>query len=406
VFGLLASTEDMLKMLVKARTNIKETTVKRHFKIGEQNYEKAQAVDESKPRDQIVGSSSYCAFEMHTTGFGSRMMAKIGAEEGRISGSSDPASNREILVKLLQKIKRQADQSENSNKEAKEKLEVALRKLEKAKAAEALVSDQIHKRTKDSGSSMNANKVKITAQEYEALRRKGDEVGKVADTKVATAMSQVETIKKKERQTIIKLEKSMEETKVIEVELADALKIAEMAEAAKQAIENELRKRCSRSCLAFQELYHGRCKIWNKVAILPWVKEKQVDDGIDQKNGVMKKKMIYKYDRSYGIVVDVYYSVAFDPLDGSSIVDTNFTVGTIFDVWPGDNLTGVTGGDQVAAALGIYGFKQLMLLLSRVFLESTSFFFLAKIIVKEKNAGGYSSDWTCLQPCDGHVLLA
>ncbi|GKB99355.1 reverse transcriptase domain-containing protein, partial [Tanacetum coccineum] len=37
----------------------------------------------------------------------------------------------------------------------------------------------------------------------------------------------------------------------------------------------------------------------------------------------------------------------------SNIVDTNFTVGTIFGVWPGDNLTGVTGGDQVTAALGI-----------------------------------------------------
>uniref|UniRef100_A0A0D9W2V5 Sedoheptulose-1,7-bisphosphatase, chloroplastic n=1 Tax=Leersia perrieri TaxID=77586 RepID=A0A0D9W2V5_9ORYZ len=53
--------------------------------------------------------------------------------------------------------------------------------------------------------------------------------------------------------------------------------------------------------------------------------------------------------------VDGGFSVAFDPLDGSSIVDTNFTVGTIFGVWPGDKLTGVTGGDQVAAAMGIYG---------------------------------------------------
>ncbi|KAJ1426410.1 Sedoheptulose-1,7-bisphosphatase [Sesbania bispinosa] len=49
------------------------------------------------------------------------------------------------------------------------------------------------------------------------------------------------------------------------------------------------------------------------------------------------------------------FSVAFDPLDGSSIVDTNFTVGTIFGVWPGDKLTGVTGRDQVAAAMGVLG---------------------------------------------------
>ncbi|KAG5239921.1 Sedoheptulose-1 family protein [Salix suchowensis] len=49
------------------------------------------------------------------------------------------------------------------------------------------------------------------------------------------------------------------------------------------------------------------------------------------------------------------FSVAFDPLDGSSIVDTNFSVGTIFGVWPGDKLIGVTGRDQVAAAMGVYG---------------------------------------------------
>uniref|UniRef100_A0A2P2L896 Sedoheptulose-1 family protein n=2 Tax=Rhizophora mucronata TaxID=61149 RepID=A0A2P2L896_RHIMU len=49
------------------------------------------------------------------------------------------------------------------------------------------------------------------------------------------------------------------------------------------------------------------------------------------------------------------FSVAFDPLDGSSIVDTNFSVGTIFGVWPGEKLTGVRGRDQVAAAMGVYG---------------------------------------------------
>lgn len=49
------------------------------------------------------------------------------------------------------------------------------------------------------------------------------------------------------------------------------------------------------------------------------------------------------------------FSVAFDPLDGSSIVDTNFTVGTIFGIWPGEKLKGITGRDQAAAGMGIYG---------------------------------------------------
>jgi sedoheptulose-bisphosphatase len=41
------------------------------------------------------------------------------------------------------------------------------------------------------------------------------------------------------------------------------------------------------------------------------------------------------------------FCVAFDPLDGSSIVDTNFAVGTIFGVWPGEKLKDITGREQV-----------------------------------------------------------
>lgn len=52
------------------------------------------------------------------------------------------------------------------------------------------------------------------------------------------------------------------------------------------------------------------------------------------------------------------YSVAFDPLDGSSIVDTNFAVGTIFGIWPGSfakTIPGITGRDQAAAGVCVYG---------------------------------------------------
>ncbi|XP_076949128.1 WEB family protein At5g55860-like [Bidens hawaiensis] len=136
-------------------------------------------------------------------------------------------------------LKRQAENSENGNKEAEEKLEAAIKELEKAKAAEELANEQIRKRaSKGSGD----DKIKLTAQEYEALNKKGEEAAKAAEAKVATALSQMETIKKKERQTLQKLERSKEETKDIEIQLAEALKIAEMADAAKEAIESELRK--------------------------------------------------------------------------------------------------------------------------------------------------------------------
>jgi sedoheptulose-bisphosphatase len=49
------------------------------------------------------------------------------------------------------------------------------------------------------------------------------------------------------------------------------------------------------------------------------------------------------------------YSVAFDPLDGSSIIDTNFAVGTIFGVWPGDRLVGISGRQLAGAGMAVYG---------------------------------------------------
>jgi sedoheptulose-bisphosphatase len=49
------------------------------------------------------------------------------------------------------------------------------------------------------------------------------------------------------------------------------------------------------------------------------------------------------------------YSTAFDPLDGSSIIDTNFAVGTIWGTWAGNKLTGVRGRDLRAAGIAVYG---------------------------------------------------
>mmetsp|Transcript_16809 Transcript_16809/g.28515 ORF Transcript_16809/g.28515 Transcript_16809/m.28515 type:complete len:330 (+) Transcript_16809:222-1211(+) len=49
------------------------------------------------------------------------------------------------------------------------------------------------------------------------------------------------------------------------------------------------------------------------------------------------------------------YCVAFDPLDGSSIVDANFAVGTIVGVWPGTQLLDRTGREQVMSMVVMYG---------------------------------------------------
>jgi sedoheptulose-bisphosphatase len=52
---------------------------------------------------------------------------------------------------------------------------------------------------------------------------------------------------------------------------------------------------------------------------------------------------------------DGKFIVTFDPLDGSSIIDTNFTIGSIFAIWPAGDLNGRTGRDIVGGALALYG---------------------------------------------------
>jgi sedoheptulose-bisphosphatase len=50
------------------------------------------------------------------------------------------------------------------------------------------------------------------------------------------------------------------------------------------------------------------------------------------------------------------FTVCWDPLDGSSIVDNNWAVGTIIGVWPkSTGLIGATGRDQVTSIVALYG---------------------------------------------------
>lgn len=49
------------------------------------------------------------------------------------------------------------------------------------------------------------------------------------------------------------------------------------------------------------------------------------------------------------------YSVVFDPLDGSSLVDANFAIGSIFGIYEGSEILGRTPREQVAAGYVLYG---------------------------------------------------
>ncbi len=49
------------------------------------------------------------------------------------------------------------------------------------------------------------------------------------------------------------------------------------------------------------------------------------------------------------------YSVCYDPLDGSSLADSNLAIGSIFGIYEGSGFVGRTGRDQVAALYVLYG---------------------------------------------------
>jgi len=50
------------------------------------------------------------------------------------------------------------------------------------------------------------------------------------------------------------------------------------------------------------------------------------------------------------------FCVCWDPLDGSSIVDNNWAVGTILGIWPASTgIIGATGRDQATAMVALYG---------------------------------------------------
>lgn len=49
------------------------------------------------------------------------------------------------------------------------------------------------------------------------------------------------------------------------------------------------------------------------------------------------------------------YTVVFDPLDGSSLLDCNLAIGSIFGIYEGNTVLGKTPRDQVAALYIVYG---------------------------------------------------
>lgn len=93
------------------------------------------------------------------------------------------------------------------------------------------------------------------------------------------------------------------------------------------------------------------------------------------------------------------YSLGFDPLDGSSIIDANFSVGSIFGIWPGKGLLGRTGREQVASAVSVYGPRTtLIIALPSKSRESQSDITFEVTLVKDRSHWEVSRQEVVLKP--------
>ncbi|KAI3466487.1 hypothetical protein Pfo_023150 [Paulownia fortunei] len=151
----------------------------------------------------------------------------------------------EEIKEGVELLRQEAETATIAAKEADEKLQIALKEAEAAKVAEKLADDQIHNspRTDADFKGPGSNrKIRLSVEEFKSMNQKIEECKNRADAKVATLMAHVQTINASENEVSQKVEGMLKENEDIQSEIEDALKRAEMAEAAKKVVEAELQK--------------------------------------------------------------------------------------------------------------------------------------------------------------------
>lgn len=151
------------------------------------------------------------------------------------------------MKRKADELRSEAEAAKITLVEAEVKLQAALKDAEEAKAAETRALNQIKELSEKanavrSSTSEFGAKITISREEYESLSRKVEESEKLTEMKVAAAMAQVEAVRASENEAIKRLEAVRKEIEEMHLAAEDALKRADMAEAAKKAVEGELRR--------------------------------------------------------------------------------------------------------------------------------------------------------------------
>ncbi|CAN6479721.1 unnamed protein product [Victoria cruziana] len=144
-------------------------------------------------------------------------------------------------------LKREAETTKIVLEDTEKRLTVALVDAEEAKAAEASARSQIKSLSEKTdaaraSTSEHGAKITISMQEFDSLNQKVNDADTLAELKVSAAAALVEAARASETEAMKKLESIRKEVEGIQVATAEAIKKAEVADAAKKAVEGELKR--------------------------------------------------------------------------------------------------------------------------------------------------------------------
>ncbi|KAL2341420.1 hypothetical protein Fmac_009360 [Flemingia macrophylla] len=153
----------------------------------------------------------------------------------------------EEIRRKAQELKHEAEKSKALTEELEKKLELYLRQAEEAKAAEQKAIEEMKMMSDmnavDTVSETDANgKIVLTVDEFAALSGKIKESEDLIERTETAAMAQVESINTRKNEVDRKVEASLKAIEEIKAATDMALRNAEMADSAKDAVEGELKK--------------------------------------------------------------------------------------------------------------------------------------------------------------------
>ncbi|XP_050903589.1 WEB family protein At5g55860 [Lathyrus oleraceus] len=242
----LSEEEESLRCLVEALRLDLEYVKREHSELKEKECKTGSILrnlrDELEKRQFEL--DIYLAEESEVRLSSEKMISML----NQLSDETDKARREAEDMKLYAlELKVEAELTKRSLEEAEKKLKVALEEVEAAKAAEASILDQIKDLSEKANAARNSvsesgARITISREEFDSLHRMVEEFDKLASSKEASATALIEAAKASEIEALKKLEETQKEIENIKKMTHEVLRKTEMAEAAKNAVETELKR--------------------------------------------------------------------------------------------------------------------------------------------------------------------